>query len=395
MRRLIFIFLIALVVAAEDAEASSHDQCDETKCRSPGIFGEEYDCWAVDDPQTWKPYACADGYEVQDLSNVTTLYDPQSNATFRFFTCCSPGYRSSPMLEQCTDTACSSGSTFGETDCWADGPDEPMTCEGDVYPYPHKTGAKVLHYSWYYWHYVCCKTSSGTPPLNRTLVVAEVVRIVLGSLALFFILILVLGICLSRIARSRTYNLYLISLAIPDAFFNIIGIIMGSFSVSGRSLSWEAVNFAVYFYSAANIWLNTAVAYQLYTLLRNSHRRKRTRPPSLKCIGIQTAVIYFFALLYATWMMFLLGRGIQDLANERNGMVAVALSFVVMAVAPCLYFIYISVRVWRDKLLPLNGQTRALSLYFLRIVVFFFIFWIPCIVIHNFEKSNRRNHKIV
>jgi hypothetical protein len=83
-------------------------------------------------------------------------------------------------------------------------------------------------------------------------------------------------------------------------------------------------------------------------------------------------------------MMLLLGGkflSMEYFSGERSGDMAVALSFLVMALVPFCYFTYVTTVVWRQKLLPLNGRTRAISIYFLCIIVFFFIFWIRGIVI--------------
>jgi hypothetical protein len=96
------------------------------------------------------------------------------------------------VLVQCSDTACSSvAGAYGQTDCWADAPSEPMTCDGDVYTFPRKTGAKALFNSRYYSHYICCTTSDGSPPLDRNLLVAEGVRLALGILGLGCSLVLI------------------------------------------------------------------------------------------------------------------------------------------------------------------------------------------------------------
>ncbi len=400
-QRVITLSLLAVLKAALGEEEALANRCDPSKCRSaaPGIFEASHNCWAVNSgpKDNWKLDACSDGYEAQDLSNVTTIHVVQTNTTFLYYTCCPMGVNPS-VLDQCSDTACSSvAGAYGQTDCWADAPNEPMTCDGDVYTCPRKTGAKALFYSRYYSHYICCTTSDGSPPLDRNLLVAEGVRLALGILGLGCSLVLILGICSSDKARKHTYNLYIIFMALPDAIFNLVGILMGSFNVSGRPFSWNVVNFFVFFYSASLIWLSAIIAHQLYILLCNSKRRKRTQQPSRKRVLTQVVVVYFAALLMGTWMMLLLGGKFLSkgyFSGERSGDIAVAMSFLLMALVPFCYFTYITIVVWRQKLLPLNGRTRAISIYFLRIIFFFFIFWIPGIVMQNLEKNNTRYYKI-
>jgi hypothetical protein len=189
--------------------------------------------------------------------------------------------------------------------------------------------------------------------------------------------------------------MYVVGLGVPDAIYNIAAIIMGKMTIRGtNTFLWDAVNFVSFFYSASNIWLSTILAYRLYILLRNSRRRKRTFQPSLKSIGIETTVVYICSLLFATWMFFLLRAQIDRLADGRSSLIAMTLSFLVMALGPTMYLTYICIHVWKGKLLPLNGRTRALALYFMRIVISFVICWIPGIVIQMYEKKNLRQYHI-
>jgi hypothetical protein len=371
------------------------DQCDQTKCQSaPGIFGDEYDCWAVEGADSWKPYACADGYEAQDLSNVTTIYDPPSGTTFRYFTCCPPGHTSSPILEECTDKVCASrAANPKEKDCWADGVNEPMTCDGDDYKFPRKTGGRVKYHSKWYSHYLCCKTSDGTPPLQKSHVIFEGLLAALGGLGLCCALILIFGIVCSPRARATTFNLYLVFLAIPDAAFNLLALVRGLYNTSGTPVAWGAIHFIGYFYSATNIWLNTVVVCKVYILLRNSRVRRHTRPPSSRSVYIETAVIYFLSSIWAIWMTFLIDGRINRL-HDKGGLIAYSLSYIVLALGPFAYSFYVLVRVLKGKLLPLSGRTRVLALYFFRIVFIFIFMWIPSIILINLERSNKYGDRV-
>jgi len=75
-------------------------------------------------------------------------------------------------------------------------------------------------------------------------------------------------------------------------------------------------------------------------------------------------------------------------------------------VVPILFVVYVCIRVWKDKLLPLNGETRALALFFIRIAVVFFAVWIPIViamqvlitkfkVIANFDLTFFATHLLV
>ena len=46
-----------------------------------------------------------------------------------------------------------------------------------------------------------------------------------------------------------------------------------------------------------------------------------------------------------------------------------------------LYTFWVAYKVWNEKLLPLQGKTRVLALYFLRIIVIFVAFYTPILVL--------------
>lgn len=398
--------VLAVPIFGEPVSSKS-PVCDDSKCQSPGIVAFPYTlgpCFAEEDnPNTTFVFGCADGYGVYKLNSTL--------GTFSYYTCCRPDIFSGgnddatgdsendqglSKRPRCSRQACSSPSgVLGMADCWADGPYEPMTCspkdKSNIYKYPRKTGAFLQYNTVLYSDYTCCDSLEGSSaPLKPSYVAAEVVRVTLGSVAITCVLGLTLGILSSAKTRVRSYNIYLIALAIPDLAYNILVITIGAKALSGRDhISCSAMNSVGYFYMAANIYLNAVIAYMVHMLLRNSKQRKRTSPPSGKLISKQIAAVYSLATCFGIWGMFSVCRGAIDYtADEHTRQIVVTLTMLALALLPFVYLAFVCFDVWRNDLLPRSGRTRVLSLYFLKIVMTFILFWTPAILLLNLEPLN-------
>ena len=81
------------------------------------------------------------------------------------------------------------------------------------------------------------------------------------------------------------------------------------------------------------------------------------------------------------WLAQLFGRYRQET------LVLSSVTLSIMLILHCLYIFYICFVIWKDNLLPRTGRTRVISLYFLRLIMIFSVFWIPVIFISNSEKK--------
>ena len=378
------LLLLCLLLVLSDSDTASAQQaelqCDESKCRDLYFLGG-YGCWARTQNAS-DAYTCADDYEGQAILTVPTVN--HSEAIYQYYTCCPQGY-SGPLDQECTDTTCSTPGLVG-FDCWADGPFEPMTCAGDVFKYPRKTGYTFPFYAWSYSQFICCKTNDGTPPFQRRLVIAESVALAIGSLGLCTCLIFILGMISSRKARSQAFNLYLIFLSIPDALLDLGNVLWASNTLSGAHFPCHWRNAFLFFYAMANVMLNSVILRQVYILLRDSNKRRRFVPPRTQLVYKQAMVVFFCAILFGIWgatsacgMVFP-----YDRANTQK--IINVLTWTLMAAIPLAHFIFTCVRVWRRRLLPKSdGRTRTMALYLLRVLVSFVLFFLPCMIIVNLE----------
>lgn len=204
-----------------------------------------------------------------------------------------------------------------------------------------------------------------------------------------------------------TYNLYLVYLALPDLIYAIYEVSMyGSLinqqfnskyypyvvlpsSSLSPNFSPDWALFVTYKYS--NMAINAIITYEVMTLLRDSKNGKKVKPPSLKRVNTQMAIIYFIALLYFLGFFFLqaaVGRAEQNGELEKKMDLFYVLSVykLLTGFALAAYVIYLSFVVWRRNYLPpLTEMTakqkslRELYFYFFRIVILFIAIWVPCV----------------
>lgn len=194
-----------------------------------------------------------------------------------------------------------------------------------------------------------------------------------------------------REVSNSSYNTYLVYLAVPDIVLNLWVVCMyGGYvnqvfhpaisSYIVNSMFYErktAVDMAVILgCSAANLYLNAIISYQLFALLKNSRKRLRTAPPTSRRVGVQAVVVYALALCISLLRFFL---------ADVDGIpvwVKVTLYFVASAGIPMLYLLYVCIVIWREKLLPsMRGPLRILALYFSRIMAVFVVLWFPGVML--------------
>lgn len=101
---------------------------------------------------------------------------------------------------------------------------------------------------------------------------------------------------------------------------------------------------------------------------------------------VPTPVVYFVSILCAVWGAYVFcGKIIPYGPNGSTIRVLILVTSLIIWTFIPIFGCYISYRVWRGKLFPRSGRTRALSLYFVRLIVILFLFLIPYLVFTNLE----------
>jgi len=191
-----------------------------------------------------------------------------------------------------------------------------------------------------------------------------------------------------------TFNMYVVLLMLPDLLANF---------ADGLRYVYELTHdgalpmnlcilryFYIYFYFFSNIYMNAVVAEEIYTLVQNSWRRRRTPPPTMRKVLVQGAAVYLYAGLVSAWLVAPVKWSPVTVTNEpfcamTDGSSAFSpmigrLIYLVFIVPPFLYFFRVAYKIKRENLLPLTGRTKALAMYYLRIAVVFTGFYIPITV---------------
>jgi len=73
-------------------------------------------------------------------------------------------------------------------------------------------------------------------------------------------------------------------------------------------------------------------------------------------------------------------------AVPKNNLIGIG-SNLLIALPPFLYTFWVAFKIRKNKLLPLQGRTRALALYFWRIILVFVAFFLPIFVLANYVTT--------
>lgn len=194
--------------------------------------------------------------------------------------------------------------------------------------------------------------------------------------------------------RKNSFNMYVIFLIFPDSLQNItVG--LGNIFFQNRinvfpQGFYEISVFVWIFYFVSNLYLNAVVAHEMNSLVTASHRRQKRPPPKVGRAWKQITMVYLFAMFFALWVVLPYKWSIADVYDGPRGLfkfgspndgvfspMVAPLIGLVLLVVPITYVLYVRIRIAWHKLLPKRGRTRILSLFFMRIIIVFLLFYLP------------------
>jgi hypothetical protein len=138
--------------------------------------------------------------------------------------------------------------------------------------------------------------------------------------------------------------------------------------------------------------LDAVVTKEVYDLVWNSYRRKRTKPPTVQKVVCQSLVVYALVSIFVAW--FVVPTSWAGMTIENDPYCSVSFGsekvpawvtlflFNVILMPPIVYVVWICAIIDRRNLLPLKGRTRALAMYFLRIIGTFIFFYTPMTIVY-------------
>ncbi|KAL7571455.1 hypothetical protein ACA910_019210 [Epithemia clementina (nom. ined.)] len=204
-----------------------------------------------------------------------------------------------------------------------------------------------------------------------------------------------------------SWNLYLIFLLIPDVMNNgIFGISTLAETITKAESNQRGMCNArillTYFYLPANLYANAVVAREMYRLASASYRRQRIHPPKLRTVIGQMMTVYLWSFLLALWNIInvswspshydssndfcIRASGSPSNRNDPDASPTISptlgsLISLTVNLVPICYVFYVGFCIWRGHLLPIKGRTRALAMYFFRVVLVFGIFFVPMLIL--------------
>mmetsp|Transcript_4570 Transcript_4570/g.10821 ORF Transcript_4570/g.10821 Transcript_4570/m.10821 type:complete len:416 (-) Transcript_4570:190-1437(-) len=211
--------------------------------------------------------------------------------------------------------------------------------------------------------------------------------------ASFSCLFVIAAILSNKTTRKSPFNVYVLFLMLPDALFTMIN--GGHYASRALETSltppYEVSSFGFFFYFACNFYTNGVVTFEVHKLITQSNKRQRTPPPGLRRVYTQIAIVYLLATTLALWAALPVSWSLSHITDHEEGegttgsppggvfsyLAGVILIYGVGVIPPSSYVVFVTIRVWRKKLLPRKGRTRALSLFFLRVIVVFVLFYFP------------------
>lgn len=147
----------------------------------------------------------------------------------------------------------------------------------------------------------------------------------------------------------------------------------------------------VVFGISSNVWLNAAIVRELYTMMKMGHAGRRYRAPTHRTVTLQALGAYLWCGFLGTWGLYV--PFVPPGAPSGLACVPIPVGpastaffwlvfFPLFSGLPTAYVVYVLVDVLRRKLLPpANTRTRLIITYFVRLVVVFFVMWVPTMVL--------------
>ena len=288
--------------------------------------------------------------------------------------------------------------------------------------------------------YQCCKSGFSIPPFvqDSNFKINVYPKFALCTIAAILSAITALGLLIpltielknkyrrkTTQGRSRAkqaysmYNLYLVHMAFFDFLFIVYQMVflvramnqgfeystygpygpMVSTTIGLPSLfSWD-YQFSIT-YVIGNVWINAIVSYQIFLLLRSSHRARRVKPLSLMRVNLECGAVYLLMTIFLIVVYFMHGGLWEALLNSgfetfTPRQLAMTYLGITLQWVPIIFVFGITILIWWRGYIPsMNGASprdramRQLAFYFLRIIAVFLLLWIPALILQKYTYTS-------
>ena len=154
---------------------------------------------------------------------------------------------------------------------------------------------------------------------------------------------------------------------------------------------WQ--HFYLTFGVGANTWLNAVLAHQLHKMLYFSHCRRRYHPPSRRTVALQAMAVYSFCAFLACWgfinqpwfpyhIQVSSGLGCVPVeVDKASTLFHWLLFFPLFCVIPIIYIAWVCYDIYHRQLMPPTPDKRYMFIYYGRVILVFFIMWLPTLIL--------------
>jgi len=386
-------FLLAVVLPIAVVTSAGGRECDETKCRAslpivkdadddvddilsryPLLAEFEAFCWASSDETVNDSSNCADGYSPVRIDGVVASIPGREGAGHVYFTCCPSEGAANATENHCDSTLESCASWDGCMIATVYGKADAAICnDNGGFSRPNAVESRG---SWTL--FTCCDAEyDGSLPntyiRGKSFYATVIMQLALSGVVWVFLSVLIGSVLLYSsvlTGRNRSYNLYIVFLALTDWIFNLGFATCYAMPLADKttpsSLTLVLTGFSLY----ANLWINAIISYEVLQMALRSFRRMRTSPPTPKKVICQCLAVYIGTV--ALFGILLVDGSSSVYLNLIAGI------FGILVLVPVVFIPYASWKVYRTGLLErMSGRARTLALFFGRIILVFFIFLVP------------------
>jgi hypothetical protein len=208
-------------------------------------------------------------------------------------------------------------------------------------------------------------------------------------------LVLIVTIVASPRLRSRSFNIHILFLTIPDTIFSFLCTITCFLNINvGKFHSKFGCEFQSWYCSfswSASMWMNFLIAHELLFLLKKVESGDRLKHSPKRTLYIRIFCVYAYSAFVSSWTLIdifphraqpVSGLACLPVEYDRKSSFFFWLGYIPAILGiPLAYIVGIIIIVQKRDLLPSQGNCRYLAVFFVRLLTVFIVMWLPAIIL--------------
>ena len=198
---------------------------------------------------------------------------------------------------------------------------------------------------------------------------------------------LIIAIARSPKVRNVSFNVYLIFSILPDAYKNTSGFFSNLANLlmpNGSPKACTVIGWNDSYWWCANLWMSCIVFGHLHELLLANKNAKRHEPPEMSRVLKESIFVQVFAMVMASLTLIpvdwipkataLSGCEAYPEDGKTGQHIFYWVFFMpVTFLFPTLWVTILGLDIWWRELLPINGKSRSLLFYFMRLLLVIYV----------------------